>query len=182
LDSDDVFVLDGPGVTYIWVGKGASADERAMAKNVDNIVSPDRKGIDVAEGKEPEQFWKLLGGKTEYNQAVFSNEAPALAARLFHCSITPPSTKLVVDEVFNYTQEDLNEDDVMVLDTGDDEIFIWLGKGATPEEKSNSLNMADEYIKAQHEKVGGNAVSISIIVKQGDEPDTFKSYFPSWSA
>jgi len=37
----------------------------------------------------------------------------------------------------------LNEDDVMVLDTGDDEIFIWVGKGATPEERKGSLKMAD---------------------------------------
>jgi len=39
--------------------------------------------------------------------------------------------------------KDLNEDDVMVLDTGDDEIFIWVGKGASPEEKKHSNTMAD---------------------------------------
>ncbi|CAG7820329.1 unnamed protein product, partial [Allacma fusca] len=42
LDSDDCFVLDAPGITYIWVGKGASDEEKAMAKNVDAIVSPGR--------------------------------------------------------------------------------------------------------------------------------------------
>ncbi|CAG7726989.1 unnamed protein product, partial [Allacma fusca] len=31
-----------PGITYIWVGKGASDEEKAMAKNVDAIVSPGR--------------------------------------------------------------------------------------------------------------------------------------------
>lgn len=31
----------------------------------------------------------------------------------------------------------------MVLDTGDDEIFIWVGKGATPDEKKHSNTMAD---------------------------------------
>lgn len=31
----------------------------------------------------------------------------------------------------------------MVLDTGDDEIFIWVGKGATPEERKHSLDMSD---------------------------------------
>lgn len=31
----------------------------------------------------------------------------------------------------------------MVLDTGDDEIFIWIGKGASPQEKKDSNKMAD---------------------------------------
>jgi len=181
LDSDDVFVVDAPGITYIWVGKGASEDEKRMSKNVDKIVSPDRDGKVINEGSEPAEFWKLLGGKVEYNKQVFQNEAPRLLARLFHCSITPPSKKLLVEEVFNFDQEDLNEDDVMVLDTGSDEIFIWIGKGATKDEKQNSLTMADEYIKAQHQRAGGNAVSVSIIVKQGDEPESFKVLFPAWN-
>jgi hypothetical protein len=41
----------------------------------------------------------------------------------------------------------LNEDDVMVLDTGADEIFIWVGKGASPEEKKLSNSMADVRLK-----------------------------------
>ena len=85
--------------------QGASAEEKAMSKNVDNIVSPDRQGIQVNEGAEPAEFWKLLGGKAEYNRDTFTNQAPSLHARLFHCSITPPSTKLQVDEVFDFGQD-----------------------------------------------------------------------------
>ncbi|CAG7818770.1 unnamed protein product, partial [Allacma fusca] len=80
-----------------------------------------------------------------------------------------------------FDQDDLNEDDVMVLDTGADEIFIWLGKGASQDERKHSMSMSDEYIKSQHERTGGNAVSVSIIVKQGEEPDSFKTLFPSWN-
>jgi len=76
-----------------------------MSKNVDKIVSPDRDGIMVQEGSETPEFWKLLGGKAEYNQATFKDDTPNLSARLFHCSIVPPSTKLRVDEVCNFTQE-----------------------------------------------------------------------------
>ena len=105
LDSDDVFVVDAPGITYVWVGKGASEDEKRMSKNVDNIVSPDRAGIIVNEGSEPAKFWDLLGGKAEYNRDTYEQDSPNLAARLFHCSITPPSTQLVVEEIFDFTQE-----------------------------------------------------------------------------
>ncbi|CAG7697146.1 unnamed protein product, partial [Allacma fusca] len=98
-----------------------------MAKNVDAIVSPGRDAVMIKEGMEPDIFWDLLGGQTEYKCDDTEADSPALSARLFHCSIVPPSTKLKVDEIFSFDQDDLNEDDVMVLDTGADEIFIWLG-------------------------------------------------------
>jgi len=31
----------------------------------------------------------------------------------------------------------------MILDTGDDEIFIWVGSGATPEEKKGATSMSE---------------------------------------
>lgn len=109
---------------------------------MDKLVSPGREAIVVKEGSEPGQFWKLLGGKGEYNKEEYVEETPSLQAKLFHCSITPPSTRLDIEEIHHFTQEDLNEDDVMVLDTGD-EIFIWVGKGATAEEKKASNTMTD---------------------------------------
>ncbi|ODM95069.1 Gelsolin, cytoplasmic [Orchesella cincta] len=181
LDSDDVFVLDGPGVTYMWIGNGASEDEKAMGRNVDKLVSPDRVATVVAEGSEPEEFWKLLGGKGPYNKEEYERDTPSLEATLFHCSINPPSTKLNVEEINNFTQDDLNEDDVMVLDTGADEIFIWIGKGASPEEKKASNTMTDDYIRQTHQRASGNAVTISIVVKQGEEPESFKVLFPTWN-
>ena len=114
-----------------------------MAKRVDKIVSPDRDAKVINEGSEPDEFWKLLGGKAKYTTDTAEEDNPALSARLFHCSIEPPSTKLRVDEIFEFTQDDLNEDDVMVLDTGADEIFIWLGKHASPEERKQSMSMSD---------------------------------------
>lgn len=76
-----------------------------MGKTVDKLVSPDRDAIVVAEGSEPEEFWKLLGGKGDYNKEEYTSETPSLEARLFHCSITPPSTKLDTEEIHNFTQE-----------------------------------------------------------------------------
>lgn len=41
------------------------------------------------------------------------------------------------------------------------------------------LNLQD-YIKSTHMLRGVNSVTISIMVKQGDEPDAFKAFYPSW--
>lgn len=76
-----------------------------MGKTVDKLVSPDRNAIIVQEGSEPEEFWKLLGGKGDYNKEENTGDTPSLQARLFHCSITPPNTKLDVEEIHNFTQD-----------------------------------------------------------------------------
>ena len=68
LNSNDVFVLCNAKVGFLWYGKGCSGDERELAKEVAGIVSPKFKDdfTIVMEGKEPDDFWNILGGKTEY--------------------------------------------------------------------------------------------------------------------
>lgn len=60
---------------------------------------------------------------------------------MFHCRILAGRLKLIVTEISEFCQEDMNEDDVMVLDGGD-EIYVWIGNTASPEEKQQSLEMA----------------------------------------
>ena len=38
--------------------------------------------------------------------------------------------------------QDLNEDDVMVLDSGD-EVYIWVGQGSDDQEKEKAFTMAE---------------------------------------
>ena len=42
----------------------------------------------------------------------------------------------------SFDQDDLNVDDVMVLDTGD-EVYVWIGNGATIEERAQGFSMAE---------------------------------------
>ena len=48
-------------------------------------------------------------------------------------------------KVFNFTQDDLDEDDVMMLDTWS-QLFIWIGENANKEEKEQSAVIAYEYL------------------------------------
>jgi gelsolin len=66
--------------------------------------------------------------------------APFLEPRLFHCTIRS-NGKFKVEEISNFEQDDLDPDDIMVLDGGD-EVYVWIGQGSTDEEKAKSNEMA----------------------------------------
>lgn len=139
LASDDVFILETPANTYIWNGRGASDFEHSMGSSVSKTISPDRSAIVIEEGEEPEEFWAALGGKGEYDTEIDPPGAPFLEPRLFHCSIH--GKKFRVEEIAIFEQDDLDPDDIMVLDGGD-EVYVWIGQGATEEEREKSLDMA----------------------------------------
>jgi hypothetical protein len=85
-----------------------------------------------------------------------------------------------VEEIFDYDQEDLIEDDVMILDTYA-EVFVWIGKGANTEEKTKALETVITYIKSD---TSGRTVAdtVTIVVKQGFEPPQFTCHFFAWDA
>ena len=83
-----------------------------------------------------------------------------------------------VEEIFDFDQEDLIEDDVMILDTYQ-EVFVWIGKGANADEKKNALATAVEYIKTD---TSGRTLQSTVLhtLKQGYEPTNFTSHFIAW--
>jgi len=85
LNSNDCFVLETPKTTWVWYGKAANGDERAVAKNIAEVISPPHKVETTFEGKEPAAFWDALGGKTEYSSPPPDRVAD-FEPRLFQCS------------------------------------------------------------------------------------------------
>lgn len=177
LNSNDVFILETPSVTYLWIGKESNEEEKVMGKNIIEVVSPGREVIEITEGEEPDEFWASLGGKGDYASTRDLSSRPLLQPRLF--KLSNETGKFIVEEICNFIQEDLDEDDVMVLDAGD-ALYIWIGKGANEDEKRKSLEMAEEYIQSDPTDRNFNDILI-ITVKQYEEPDTFKSYFGNWN-
>uniref|UniRef100_A0A182N393 Gelsolin-like domain-containing protein n=1 Tax=Anopheles dirus TaxID=7168 RepID=A0A182N393_9DIPT len=177
LASDDVFLVKTPAAVYVWHGVGASDLEKEMAADIAAVVAPDAGAEVVAEEAEPGEFWDALGGQAEYDRELDPPGAPFLSARLFHCRILY-NKKLRVEEVPHFEQDDLNVDDVMVLDGGD-EVYCWIGNGATEEERSKSIDMARQYIRTDPSERTEETVPI-VVLKQGAEPRSFKRLFPTW--
>ena len=47
----------------------------------------------------------------------------------------------MVEEILDFSQQDLEEDDVMILDAWS-QLFVWVGKDARPEEKREAIKTA----------------------------------------
>ncbi|MEQ2235386.1 hypothetical protein ILYODFUR_001840, partial [Ilyodon furcidens] len=175
LSSNDVFMLKTSQKCYLWYGKGCSGDERMMATEVCDRLFRQYKEV-VMEGQEPAEFWVALGGKAPYaSDKRLEREAPVHNPRLFECS--NQTGRFRITEVYDFDQSDLDEEDVMLLDTWE-EIFLWVGRFANETETKESWISAQEYLKTH--PAGRGLDTPIIFVKQGYEPLTFTGWFTAW--
>ncbi|XP_056155160.1 advillin [Lampris incognitus] len=175
LNTNDVFLLKTDHVCYLWYGKGCSGDERLMGREVSDTLSKQDKMV-VMEGQEPAEFWVALGGKAPYaSDKRLQREEPLHSPRLFECS--SQTGRFRITEVEDCTQTDLDEDDVMLLDTWE-EIFLWIGNSANQCETKEACNSALEYLRTH--PAGRDPDTPILTVKQGYEPPTFTGWFNAW--
>ncbi|XP_073731888.1 advillin isoform X1 [Misgurnus anguillicaudatus] len=176
LNSNDVFLLKSQTGVFLWYGKGCSGDERAMAKEVSAFLGRGLTEEVMAEGQEPFEFWELLGGKTPYaSDRRLQQSTTDHQPRLFECS--NKTGQFTASEVTQFTQDDLREDDVMLLDTWD-QIFLWIGNEANEVERRESVTICQEYLRT-HPGMRDPDTPV-MLVKQGFEPPTFTGWFMAW--
>ncbi|XP_017785495.1 PREDICTED: gelsolin, cytoplasmic [Nicrophorus vespilloides] len=173
LASDDVFIVDNDSNTWIWMGKDSNEHEKSLAENFATFLVPNSSPEVINEGDEPDTFWDALNGKDSYAESFESEQQPALQPNLYHCILTP-SNNIKIETIKDYEQDDLVEDDVMILDAGN-EVYVWIGSGADEDEKKHSVILAQNYLRGH-----GRSHVIVLVVKQGSEPSVFTSLFPSW--
>lgn len=169
-----------------------------MAAQIVGRLAPNHAPQIIEEGSEPDAFWRAIGGQGDYDKELDKPGPPFLESRLFHCKILA-NGRFRVEEVHHYEQEDMDVDDIMVLDGGD-EIYVWEGDGSTEEEKAKSLEMANVCVMGQpvvgekkiilffHRQLyirtdpsARSEETVPIIkVHQGHEPRSFKRLFPAW--
>lgn len=180
LNSADCFVLVTPSNVYSWKGNGATPDEHTVATNIGSILAGNFLGVggrtlvQVNEGSEPEAFWAALGGRGEY-ASLRAGEPVPKDPRFFVGSNATGSFKL--EEVFDYEQEDLVDDDVVILDCFTS-IFVWVGSQSNETEKTKAFEYAQQFASMAND---GRDPNIPIMrVAAGSEPLLFTSQFVGW--
>mmetsp|Transcript_10820 Transcript_10820/g.14042 ORF Transcript_10820/g.14042 Transcript_10820/m.14042 type:complete len:834 (+) Transcript_10820:53-2554(+) len=178
LNSGDCFVLIAAPKAFVWQGQHSCEEEKNVADRVATELcggSTSQWSVTTMdEGGETSDFWNLLGGKQEYAAARLG-EVPPQEPRLFEVS---NSTGLLdVDEIVGFSQDDLNNDDVMILDCFSS-VFVWVGSESNETERREAISIAEQYIS---NAVDGRDPHCPIIrVSPGNEPVMFTQHFLGW--
>ncbi|XP_043208965.1 advillin-like [Amphibalanus amphitrite] len=175
LNSNDAFVLRDGGRVFVWCGKNSVCEERDAARSIAFDFCKDSEPLIIEEGAEPSAFWDAISGHEEFDTTPRATHQVRMPARLFHCS--DASGKLTVEEVADFDQSDLCEDDVMLLDAWD-AVFVWVSVRANRAERRRSERAALEYLSRDP---AGRGENIPVYrVHQQAEPPIFTGFFPHW--
>ncbi|XP_058759875.1 villin-1-like [Vicia villosa] len=175
LNSSYCYILRSEAATYTWIGGLSSARDHNLLDRMVELFNPTQLPISVREGNEPDIFWDVLGGKAEYPR---EKEIQGFIddPHLFALKITRGDFKM--KEVYNYTQDDLITEDVLLLDC-QREIYIWVGLHSVVKSKQEALNLGLKFLEMDV-LVEGLSLEVPIyVVMEGYEPPFFTRFF-SW--
>lgn len=149
LNQGDAFLLDTGSKVLTWYGSSASPFEKERCAEMAYNIVQSRGGHCVAENDVDDDhalFWYLLGGKTDIKEAseVTDDVMPA-AQDPQMWRVHEEESRISLDKVAP-EKSNLDPGDVFLLDIGHT-VYIWVGKGASPREKSQSMVLVQTHLK-----------------------------------
>ncbi|KAK7392904.1 hypothetical protein VNO78_21354 [Psophocarpus tetragonolobus] len=175
LNSTECFVLQSGSTMFTWHGNQCSFEQQQLAAKVADFLRPGVTLKHAKEGTESSAFWSALGGKQSYTSKKVVNEV-VRDPHLF--TLSSNKGKFNVEEVYNFSQDDLLPEDILILDTHA-EVFIWIGNSVDTKEKQNAFEIGQNYLDlaASLEALSPHVPLYK--VTEGNEPCFFTTYF-SW--
>ncbi|XP_031398722.1 villin-3 isoform X2 [Punica granatum] len=177
LNSAECFLLQSGSSIFTWHGNQSTFEQHQLAAKVAEFLKPGSTLKHAKEGTESSAFWFALGGKQTYTSKKPSQET-LRDPHLFTYSIR--KGKFEVEEVYNFSQDDLLTEDILILDTHA-EVFVWVGQSVDSSEKQSAFEIGQKYINmaASLENLSPNVPLYK--VTEGNEPCFFTTYF-SWDS
>ncbi|KAI1729403.1 gelsolin repeat domain-containing protein [Ditylenchus destructor] len=164
------------GIVYVWLGSKSDVYYHPLSEQVARELI--NKGEEfpmetIREGCETELFWTALGGKKKYDvDADFMNWT-----RLFRCT-NDKGFFSVSEKTVDFCQDDLDDEDVMIVDTGEF-IFLWLGSKSSEVEVKLAYKAAQVYQGHMQMKQTDRPRKLMLSIK-GRESKRFTRVFHGW--
>ncbi|XP_047315379.1 villin-2-like isoform X3 [Impatiens glandulifera] len=176
LNSYECFILQSGSSMIIWHGNQSTFEQQQLAAKIADFLKPGAAVKHTKEGTENSAFWFALGGKQSYTSKKVSQEITR-DPHLFTFSFTKEG-KIEIEEVYNYSQDDLLTEDILILDTHA-EVFVWVGQAVETNEKQTAFEISQKYIDSAVALDGLSPYVPLYKVSEGNEPVFFTTYF-SW--
>nr|BAC77209.1 actin filament bundling protein P-115-ABP [Lilium longiflorum] len=183
LNHDDIFILDTESKIFQFNGSNSSIQERGKALEVvQHIKDTYHNGkceiAVVEDGKlmadvEAGEFWGFFGGFAPLpRKAAFDHDrkTETLATKLLCVEKGQPSSV----QADSLIRELLNTDKCYLLDCGV-EVFVWIGRNTSLEERKSASSAAEELLRA-HDRTKVHVIR----VMEGYETVKFRSKFDAW--
>jgi gelsolin len=183
LNHGDVFIIDAGLKIIQWNGNKSSISERRKAAEIRSGICEERHGKPKArvddDGAEDDDFWEILGGK-DSGRVKEADEVEKDAdfekgfeKKLFRLSDASGEMKFTEEAKGTAVKMSLlDTNDVFVFDAGH-EVFVWMGLGATEQERKKGLGYAQDYLT----KFNRPAYLPITRVMEGGETGAFKKSF-----
>ncbi|XP_058198853.1 villin-1 [Rhododendron vialii] len=173
LNSSYCYILKTQTSVFTWAGNLSSARDQDLVDRMMDLINPTWQPILVREGSEPELLWNALGGKGEYpreKEITRFTEDP----HLFTCVST--EGKVQVKEIFNFSQDDLTTEDVLVLDCHG-EIYVWIGRHSNIGSKQEAFTIGLKFLETDILIEGLSLETPIYVVTEAYEPPLFTRFF-----
>ncbi|XP_009702534.1 PREDICTED: supervillin [Cariama cristata] len=158
LNSGDCFLLLTPHCCFLWVGEFANVIEKAKASELATLIQTKRElGCRAAYIQTIEEginththaakdFWKLLGGQTNYQSAGSPEEDEMYEAAIIetNCIYRLVEDKLIPEDDYWGKMPKctlLQPKEVLVFDFGS-EVYVWHGKEVTLAQRKVAFQLA----------------------------------------
>lgn len=182
LNSGDVFVLDMGLDIYQFQGKKAGKNEKARAGQYCRALDDERRGkpevtVYGQNDSDVNEFYshfKDFSGTAEIADEAGDDAAWEKSSTKVLLQLSDASGSMEFKEVAKGSVKAsmLQSSDVFIFDIGC-EVFAWVGKGASKEEKASALQYAQDYLK----KSGKPLQTPVSKIYEGGENEIFESSF-----
>ncbi|CAD6217809.1 unnamed protein product [Miscanthus lutarioriparius] len=177
LNSSYCYILHDGNTVFTWAGNLTTAlDQELMERQLD-VIKPNTQSRSQKEGSETDQFWSLLGGKSEYSGQKMVRELES-DPHLFSCILSKGNLK--VKEIYHFTQDDLMTEDVFILDCHTS-IFVWVGQQVDVKVRLQALDVGEKFIVLDFLMENLACETPIFTVMEGSEPPFFTRFF-TWDS
>ncbi|KAF5274961.1 hypothetical protein FQR65_LT04304 [Abscondita terminalis] len=187
--SGDIMILITPNILFAWLGRASNTGERLHAAKVVLNLKEEfdipavtfvddgyEKTLDAINKKELNKYLPLekrVVLPSDNNDDLGNEQDSKL--RLYKCTEMSGKYRVVEVKVGPISQMDLDNNDVFIVDNGND-VWVWVGKKVKEKEKSEALRNARGFVKKKNYP---NNTRVTRVVDE-EEPLEFKMLFLHW--